>query len=171
MCSDRSTSTRLITLWLTECTCTRCAHIEASSAQFSDERDWWTVDEHLPLSAETVLGFERQPQRNQWYHEDCRGAENVGLSRTIERGEELTDALLDARRESRKGVSVRKSRCRNDARKFHQEAERLNENCKPRASSCKNGNGNLVTDPQGYWSCVGNTSILCCKAMRHQYRR
>ena len=40
-------------------------------------------------------------------------------------------------------------RCRNDARKFYQKLKRLTEGYKPGASSGKDENGNLVTDPQG----------------------
>ena len=39
-------------------------------------------------------------------------------------------------------------RCRNDARKFYQKVKCLTEGYKPGASSCKDENGNLVTDPQ-----------------------
>ena len=37
----------------------------------------------------------------------------------------------------------------NDVRKFYQNVKRLTEGYKPGVSSCKDENGNLVTDPQG----------------------
>ena len=40
-------------------------------------------------------------------------------------------------------------RCSNDARKFYQKVKRLTQGYKPEVSSCKDENGNLVTDPQG----------------------
>ena len=40
-------------------------------------------------------------------------------------------------------------RYRNDARKFYQKVKRLTEGNKSGASSCKDKNGNLVTDLQG----------------------
>ena len=61
---------------------------------------WTNISHSLRTTAETVLGFERPPQRNQWYDEDCReatAAKKVAykkrcsqplrdlLSRTIER--------------------------------------------------------------------------------------
>ena len=44
---------------------------------------------------------------------------------------------------------VEMHRCRNDARKFYQKAKCLTEGIKLGASSCKDENGNLVTDLQG----------------------
>ena len=41
---------------------------------------------------------------------------------------------------------MRKSRC---ARKFYQKVKRLTEGYKPEGSSCKDENGNFVTNPQG----------------------
>ena len=40
-------------------------------------------------------------------------------------------------------------RCRNDARKFYQNINRLTKVYKHGAPSCKDENGNLVTDPHG----------------------
>ena len=64
------------------------------------------------------------------------------LLRIIERREGKRDAFSDARRGSRKGVSVRKSRCIDIG------MTPLNEGYKPGAFFCKNEHGNLVTDPQ-----------------------
>ena len=51
--------------------------------------------------------------------------------------------------ERREHEEVEMHRCTNDARKFYQKVKRLTEGYKQRATSCKDENGNLVTDPQG----------------------
>ena len=120
--------------------------VEAFSAHFSDKlcrspsnlsdigELWANISHSLRTTAETVLCFQRPPHRNQWYDKECSEAAAAKtpdarklcsqplrelLSRTTKIGEGMRDTFSDARRGSRKGVSVRKSRCRNEARKFY----------------------------------------------------
>ena len=111
---------------------------ESFSAQLSDKlrqpqaspdgiaRLWANIFHSLRASSEAVVGFERTPKRNLWHDEECRAAsaaKNDAYKRTMPsaatraivqdlgRGKRKRDALSDARRGSREGMSVRKSRC------------------------------------------------------------
>ena len=98
------------------------------SAQVSDKlrQPQSSLDDILRAAAEAVVGFERPPKRNQWHNEESReasAAKNDAYKRTLQsdatlaiveatgRREGKRNVLSDARKGSRKGVSVRKSRC------------------------------------------------------------
>ena len=75
---------------------------------------WVNISYSIRASVAVVVGFERPPKRNQCLDEKCRAASaaksddlNVSLWSTTGR----IEGKRDARRRSRKGVSVRKSRC------------------------------------------------------------
>ena len=90
------------------------------------------------ISHSTVLGFERPPQRNQWYDEECHesaAAKNAGYKKTLQSA--ATQAVVENYREKRREErclfrhkkreqerlereEVEMYRCRNDARKFYQ---------------------------------------------------
>ena len=67
---------------------------------------------------------------------------------TIERSEGKRDDFSNARRGSRKGVSMRKSRCTDVGITLENSIKRSTEVYKPGASSCNDEHGNLVTDLQ-----------------------
>ena len=58
-------------------------------------------------------------------------------------------AARQREQESCELLEVEMHRCRNNFRKFYQKFKRLNESYKHGASSCTDGNENLVKDSQG----------------------
>ena len=89
--------------------------VESFSAQLSDKLrqspsshddiggQWANISHSLRATAETVLGFERPPKRNQWYDEECRAAtaaKNAAYKRTLQSA--ATRAIVEDYRERRK---------------------------------------------------------------------
>ncbi|XP_037957054.1 uncharacterized protein LOC119686977 [Teleopsis dalmanni] len=129
-------------------------------------RQWGHISHSLRTTAEDVLGFQRPPRRNQWYDEECRqatAAKNAAYKRTLQSAATRTvheqyremrkvERCLFRRKkrdqERREREEIEVCRNRNDARKFYQKVNRLTQGFKPGASTCKDENGNLVTDTQ-----------------------
>ena len=84
---------------------------------------WANIFDSLRAAAEAVVSFERPPKRNKWHDEEGRAASaanNDAYKRTLQSAatravvedyRQKRDALSDASRGCRKGVSMRKSRC------------------------------------------------------------
>ena len=61
------------------------------------------ISHYLGTTAKTVLDFERPPQRNQWYDEECReaaAAKNAAYKKTLQSA--ATRAIVEIFREKRR---------------------------------------------------------------------
>ena len=127
---------------------------------------WNHISHSICASAQEVLGFQSRRARNQWYDDECRMAtaeKDAAYRKTLQSNatravrEKYREKRREERRlfrrkkreqERREREELEQSRNRNDARKFYQQVKRLTEGFKPGAYTCKDEEGNLVTDAQ-----------------------
>ena len=127
---------------------------------------WTHISRSIRTAAEEVLGYHR-PRRNQWYDQECRDATAVKdaayratLQSVVTRA--VKERYREKRREERRLFRQKKREAerrecediemhgdRNEVRKFFEKIRRQTEGFKTGTTSCRDENGNLVTDIQG----------------------
>ncbi|XP_067634787.1 uncharacterized protein [Eurosta solidaginis] len=146
---------------------TRLSHLLSESTTHPEgiQEQWEHISKALRTAAEKKIGH-RRPRNCNWYDEECRvaterkdAAYKATLKASATRGvcEHYRELKKEARRLFRKKKAEAERReckelellaTRNNARKFYQKIRRQTEGFKTGANSCRNENGDLVTDVQ-----------------------
>ena len=138
---------------------------ESTAQQTGMHEQWSNISRSLRTAAEEEIGF-RRARKNNWYDEECHAAaerKDAAYRATLRSGatRAMWDRYRELKKEERRIIRQKKREAeireceelemlanRNNARKFYQKVRRLTEGFKTGAFSCKNKDGDLVTDVQ-----------------------
>jgi hypothetical protein len=124
---------------------------------------WLNIAQCIRTAAEETVGY-RKPKKVTWYDEECRQAaiaKDAAYKATLKSAatRAVYERYREKRREERRLFKRKKSEflrqeceeiemhgSRNEARKFYQKVKRMAHGSKTGAPSCRDKDGNLVTD-------------------------
>ncbi|XP_073836854.1 uncharacterized protein [Musca autumnalis] len=125
---------------------------------------WQSIAHSMQTAAKSILGYQRPPPRNPWYDQECRAAteeKNAAYRATLQSvaTRSARERYREKRREEkrlfrRKKREMEKRECeknemyrsQNEVRKFYQRVKHQTDGFGTGASSCRDQQGNLVTD-------------------------
>lgn len=125
---------------------------------------WQNIAHSMENAAKSVLGYQKPPPRNPWYDQECRNAtdaKNVAYRATLQSvaTRQAKERYREKRREEKRLFRMKKRemerreceriemyRSQNEVRKFYQRVKHQTEGFGTGTSSCKDKEGNLVTD-------------------------
>ena len=160
--------TKLLTQQTAEAYSSRLSELLNSSNSSTDNprSQWEHISTSMHSAALETIGFKHPPQKNPWFDEECRKAneEKIAAYRrtlqatatrsTWERYREMRSAERHLKQrkkrefEQRELAEIEMLRSRNDARKFYQKVTRLSQGKNTGTPNCRDSQGNLVTDTQ-----------------------
>ncbi|XP_073848775.1 uncharacterized protein [Musca autumnalis] len=125
---------------------------------------WQHIAHSMQTAAKSILGFQRPPQRNSWYDQECRAAteeKNAAYRATLQsvatrsareryrekrREEKRLFRKKKREMEKRECEKIEMYRSQNEVRKFYQRVKHQTDGFGTGTSSCRDQQGNLVTD-------------------------
>ncbi|XP_073832850.1 uncharacterized protein [Musca autumnalis] len=124
---------------------------------------WQNIAHSMQTAAKSILGFQRPPQRNSWYDQECRAAteeKNAAYRATLQSAatRSARERYREKRREEKRLFRKKKRemekrecekiemyRSQNEVRKFYQRVKHQTDGFGTGTSSCRDQQGNLVT--------------------------